>query len=109
MKPWEVYQWEFPHGEHPAVIISPHDRCVNPDIETVNVVGCSSQRANHKPEAHEVMLDREDGLEWESLARCDVLYLARKRELIRKRGTVTYERRRTIGFRIIRLFGLRLP
>src|SRR5690242_18367889 len=106
MKPWEVYQWAFPHGEHPAVIISPHDRCVNPNIETVNVVGCSSQRANRTPEAHEVMLDREDGLEWESLARCDVLYLAKKRELIRKRGTVTYERRRAIGDKIIRLFGL---
>ncbi len=109
MTPWDVYQWNFPHGAHPAVIISPHDRCVNPAIETVNVIGCSSQRASRPPEFHEVMLDREDGLEWETLARCDILYLAKKNELIRKRGLVTYERRRLIGDKIIRLFGLRLP
>ena len=109
MKPWEVYQWDFPHGTHPAVIVSPPDRCANPHVETVNVVGCSSQRANRLAEAHEVMLDTEDGLEWETLARCDVLYLARKKELVRKRGDVTYERRRAMGQRIIRLFGFWLP
>ena len=37
MKPWEVWQWEFPHGSHPAVIVSPEARCANPDIQTVNV------------------------------------------------------------------------
>lgn len=109
MTPWEVYQWKFPHGEHPAVIVSPHDRCANPDIETVNVVGCSSRRASREPSAHEVMLDKEDGLDWETLARCDVLYLARKTELVRRQGTLTYERRRAIGEKIIRLFGLWLP
>ena len=106
MKPWDVYQWQFPHGSHPAVVVSPPDRCANPNIATVNVVGCSSQRASRQPEAHEVMLNKEDGLEWETLARCDVLYLAKKSELMRKRGVVTYERQRAIGQRIIRLFGL---
>jgi hypothetical protein len=108
MKPWEVYQWEFPHGAHPAVILSPYDRCVNPDIETVNVIGCSSKRTNRLPEEHEVMLNGADGMEWETLARCDVMYLAKKSELVRKRGAVTHERRRMIGEKIIKLFGLRL-
>ena len=109
MRPWEVYQWNFPHGAHLVVIISPYDRCVNQDVQTVNVIGCSSQRASRAPEFHEGMLDREDGLEWETLARCDILYLAKKNELVLKRGAVTYERRRMIGDKIIRLFGLRLP
>ena len=106
MKQWEVWQWEFPHGTHPAVIFSPEARCANPDIQTVNVLGCSSQRARRQPEVHEVLLDREDGLDWETLCRCDVLFLARKSELTRQRGTLTRERRRQLGQKIIRLFGL---
>jgi mRNA-degrading endonuclease toxin of MazEF toxin-antitoxin module len=105
MKQWEVWEWEFPHGAHPAVIVSPEARCVNEQIETVNVLGCSSKRATRQAEAHETLLDREDGLDWETLCRCDVLYLAKKTELKRRRGALTYERRRQIGQRIIRLFG----
>lgn len=106
MNPWDVYQWRFPHGEHPAVIVSPAARCDNPDIQTVNVVGCSSKPANRSAETHEVILDNADGLDWPTLCRCDVLYLARKSELIQKRGTLTPERRRLLGHKIIRLFGL---
>jgi mRNA-degrading endonuclease toxin of MazEF toxin-antitoxin module len=106
LKPWEVWQWDFPHGSHPAVIVSPHGRCENSQIETVNVVGCSTQRARRQAELHEVLLDKEDGLDWETLCRCDVLFLTRKSELSRYRGTVTYERRRQLGQKIIKLFGL---
>lgn len=109
MNQWEVWQWEFPHGSHPAVIISPPDRCSNPDFQTVNVVGCSSQRAQRKPHLHEVLLTPEDGLDWETLCRCDVLFLARKSDLHHHRGTLTHERRRQIGQKIIRLYGLWLP
>jgi len=52
------------------------------------------------------MLDREDGLKWESLCRCDVLFLAKKSELTRRRGALTYERRRQLEQKIIRLFDL---
>lgn len=109
MKPWEVYQWSFRHGDHPAVVVSPLARCENKDIETVNVAGCSSRRAQRDAEAHELILDTEDGLDWPTLCRCDVLYLARKDELLRKRGVVTPERRRVLGRKIIQLFGLLLP
>ena len=106
MKPWEVWQWEFPHGSHPAVIVSPEDRCANADIQTVNVVGCSTQRARRMPEIHEVLLNGADGFDWETLCRCDVMFLAKKSELTRRRGMLTRERRRQIGQKIIRLFGL---
>ncbi len=109
MKPWEIYQWEFPHGEHPAVIVCPAARCDYNDIETVNVLGCSSRRAQRPALVNEVMLDEEDGLDWPTLCRCDVLFLARKDELSRRRGTVSAERRRELGQRIIRLFGLFRP
>ena len=108
MKPWEVWQWEFPHGSHPAVIISPAARCANPDLATVNVLGCSTHRARREPELHEVLLDSTDGLDWETLCRCDVLFLAKKTELSRRRGALSRERQRQIGQKIIRLFGLSL-
>lgn len=106
MKQWEVWQWDFPHGSHPAVIISPEARCQNSQIETVNVLGCSSHRAQRKPEAHEILLDVEDGLDWQTLCRCDVLFLARKTELKRHRGALTSERQRQLGQTLIRLFAL---
>ena len=107
MKPWEVWHWEFPHGSHPTVIASPEARCANPDIETVNVLGCSTQRARRAPDVHEVLLGQEDGLDWETLCRCDVLFLAKKSELKRQRGALSHARRRQLGQKIIRRFGLR--
>ena len=106
MRQWEIWDWEFPHGKHPAIVISPEDRCRNSDILTVNVLGCSSRRASRTAEIHEVLLNQDDGLDWETLCRCDVMFLATKAELTRKRGAVTRERRREIGQKVIRLFGL---
>jgi mRNA-degrading endonuclease toxin of MazEF toxin-antitoxin module len=102
---WDTYQWNFPHGEHPCVIVSPQGRCANPDIKTVNVIGCSTQRAAREPLAHELILAVEDGMDWPTLARCDVIYLANKTDLKKHRGKVTTERRRALGAKIIRLFG----
>ncbi len=106
MKPWEVWQWDFPHGSHPAVIVSPEARCANPDILTVNVAGCTTQRARRDAGVHEVLLDQADGLDWETLCRCDVLYLAKKTELVRRKGVLSLERRRELGHKIIKLYGL---
>jgi hypothetical protein len=106
MKPWEIWEWEFPHGAHPAVIVSPEARCANPDIETVNVLGCSTHRARREPLIHEALLDQADGMDWETLCRCDVLFLAKKSELRFCRGILSPERRREIGHKIIRLYGL---
>jgi hypothetical protein len=56
--------------------------------------------------AHEIILDQVDGMDWETLVRCDVIWLANKSELKLHRGSVSPERRRAIGRKIIRLFGL---
>jgi len=61
---WDTYQWKFPHGEHPWVIISPQDRASNPAIETVNILGCSTQRAARAAKEHEIILDKDDGMDW---------------------------------------------
>jgi len=55
---------------------------------------------------HEVILDEADGLDWETLCKCDVVYAAPKTELVQRRGSVTAEHRRAIAERVIRAFGL---
>ena len=105
MSPWEVWTWQFPDaGAHPAVILGTLER-----IELkrrVSVLLCSTQRAIRKPEVHEVILDDADGLDWETLCKCDLVYAVPKSELVRRRGAVSLERRRAIAERVIRGLGL---
>jgi hypothetical protein len=66
MKPWEIWTWKFPDaGEHPCVLLGPDERVSRKD--KMNVLLCSTQRATRSPEAHEVILDEADGLDWETL------------------------------------------
>jgi mRNA-degrading endonuclease toxin of MazEF toxin-antitoxin module len=105
MKPWDIYTFEFPGaGAHPAVILGTETRLANKP--KVNVLFCSSQRAARKAEALEIVLDAADGLEWETLCKCDLIFAVAKEQLTRKRGTVTRERQRQIAERVIRGLGL---
>ena len=105
MKPWEVWTWRSPDaGEHPAVVLGTEERVRLKS--RVCVLLCSTQRAVRKPEVHEVLLDEADGLSWETLCKCDVVYAAPKGELVQRRGTVSAERRRAIAERLIRALGL---
>ncbi len=105
MKPWEIYTWSFPGAEsHPAVILGTETRLANKP--KVNVLFCSSQRAKRPPELFEIVLDNADGLDWETLCKCDLVFAVPKEELGRKRGVVTLPRRRQIAERLIRALGL---
>ena len=105
MKPWEVWTWKFPDaGEHLAVVLGTEERLkLKP---RVSVILCSTQRATRKPELHEVILDQADGLDRDTLCKCDLIYAVPKSELVQRRGNVTAERRRAIAERIIRGLGL---
>ena len=63
---------------------------------------CSSQRASRLPKQHEVRLNGADGLDWETLVKCDLIYAASKEQLKDKRGTVTHARRRQIAERVVK-------
>jgi mRNA-degrading endonuclease toxin of MazEF toxin-antitoxin module len=105
MKPWDIWTWNFPGaGEHPAVILSTDDRLKFK--AQVNVLLCSTQRSTRAANAHEVILDQADGLDWESLCKCDLVLAAPKAEVVKHRGKVTTERRRAIAERVIRGLGL---
>lgn len=63
-----------------------------------------SQAAARK---HEVLLDSEDGLDWETLCRCDALYLAPLAELSQQRGAVILLRQAAIVRVILNSFAWR--
>jgi mRNA-degrading endonuclease toxin of MazEF toxin-antitoxin module len=107
VKAWDIYTFDFAGaGAHPAVIVSHPDRVAH--AEWVNVLICTSQRADRPPRENEVRLNGADGLDWETLCRCDVLWLVEKAKLHQKRGAVTRVRRRQIVDKINAAMGWKL-
>ena len=104
MKAWEIWSWKFPDArEDRAVVLGHEDRVrLKP---RVSVILCSTQRTIRKPELHEVLLDEAVGLDWEGLCKGDISYAAPKSELVKRRGSVTPERRRAIPERVIQGLG----
>jgi mRNA-degrading endonuclease toxin of MazEF toxin-antitoxin module len=88
---WEIWTFDSGHGDHPAVIISHQERATRKPL--VEVLLCSSQRAARPPEGNEVLLDSADGLNWETLCKCDLIYSVQRSLLHTKRGQVVQERR----------------
>ena len=103
MNQWEIYTWDG----HPAVIVSHPLRVARK--ESVNVMSCTTHRGVRRPEPHEVVLDRADGLEWEPLCRCDILYAVEKKHLNERRGIVTPLRRQSIIACAIATLGWQRP
>ncbi len=96
MKAWDIYSWQPPGWPepHPAIIVSHPDRVASkPDV---TVILCATRRASRQPEHNEVILDANDGLDWPTLCKCDLLYTIQKSSLSNRRGTVSPERRRRI-------------
>ena len=93
MKTFDIFSFQPPGWvePHPAVVVSHPDRAARKEV--VEVVICSSQRAARKPEPHEIILDKEDGLDWPTLCKCDLIYSAHRSDLKTQRGTVTAARR----------------
>ena len=92
---FEVWDYNFPgKWVHPVVLISHPDRCAR--AKHINVLFCTSQRQGRKPYEFEVMLNTEDGLNWETLCDCSILWVVESAALTNRRGLVSLERRRRI-------------
>ena len=109
MKQWDTFDYPFPHGVHPCVIISRTARCQNPAFSTVNILAGQSHRALRLPQDHEFLLGVEDGMDWETLIRIDFIWVADKGQFHKARKEVTPERRRALGAKLIRWFGFWQP
>lgn len=71
----------------------------------VEVVLCSTQRAQRKPELQEIILDQADGLDWPTLCKCDLIYGVEKTEIKAYRGQVSEARRAQLVRTIIAAHG----
>ena len=104
MKQWDIRLCAFAAaGGHPAVIISHPLRVERKD--TVEVLLCTTQRSGHMAAPHEVVLNGADGLDWNTLCRCDLIYSVPRNHLTDLRGSVSIERRRDIIRKIISAHG----
>ena len=99
MNAWEIWTFDPGFGDHPAVVISAPDRAARKPL--VEILLCSSQRAARWPNAGEILLDMADGLNWETLCKCDLIYSVGREALHSRRGEVTLQRRREIVRAII--------
>ena len=105
MKTFDIYTWQPPGWPepHPCVIVSHPDRTTHkPDVE---VVICSTQTARRLAAQHEIILDLADGLDWETLCKCDLIYAVPRGELKHRRGNVSLNRRRQLVQTIIAAHG----
>ncbi len=101
---FDVWRFNFPDkGEHPVVLISHPDFCAR---AVVNVLFCTSQRRSRPAKPFEVMLNGEDGMDWETLCDCSILYPVPSAALYGRRGRVTLERRRIIRAMLRDMFRL---
>jgi len=102
---FDIWRYNFPgKGEHSVVLISHPNLCANASF--VNVLYCTSQRQNRKPKPHEVLLNSEDGFEWETFCDCSRMYLVDTNALFGWRGRVSLERRRAIRAKVRDVFRL---
>jgi mRNA-degrading endonuclease toxin of MazEF toxin-antitoxin module len=102
---FDILRYEFPErGEHSVVLISHPDICAS--AKMINVLYCTSQRQNRKPQPYEVLLNGADGFEWETFCNCSTVFLVPSEKLFGRRGKVSLERRRQIRGKIRDLFRL---
>jgi mRNA interferase MazF len=87
----DVYDVEFPHGRHPAVVVT-RDTAI-PLLTTVTVVGITSRIRGLRTE---VPLGLEHGLARDCAANCDHLFTLEKRALGSFRGMLGYPERRRL-------------
>lgn len=100
MNAWDIYTGDL-YGPHPVVVVSCQPR-VDAKPQVV-VLKCTSMRPGQERQAkeNETVLDAQDGLDWKTLCRCDLLFTVDKASLRNKRGSVSIERRRDIARKIV--------
>ena len=105
--PWEIWTYDFSvEGTHPCVIFTNSARLAHPAFDRINALLCRTLRGPLQRElkAAEILLDRADGLDWETLCRVDVVHFVLKSGLRERRGVVCKERRRQICQRMLQVF-----
>jgi hypothetical protein len=110
MHQWDVVRVRInpkDRDAHPAVVISCEEDCQDGNFLRVNILYASKRPPAAQLEPWQVLLDEADGLEFQSAVDCGIFYLVDKALCSPAIGSVSTERRRTIGRKISEI--LRLP
>jgi mRNA-degrading endonuclease toxin of MazEF toxin-antitoxin module len=107
MKQWDIIHYPFAEaGPHPAVVISNDERCANLGFSTLNVLICTSLKPGAKLKPTQVMLNGADGLDWETVVKCDAIQLVPRANFGRAIGSVSLACRKQIARTLIECFRL---
>jgi hypothetical protein len=85
---------------HPAVILSGPDILSDGRQLRFNALMGTKRPPSAAILAHQVLLDRADGLEFATLVNCAVVYVVRKNAILRDAGVVSHLRRAEIARRV---------
>jgi hypothetical protein len=110
MHQWDIVRVRLNANDrdtHPAVVISCEEDCQDPEFLRVNVLYGSKKPPAEGTRPWQVLLNSADGLDFQTAIDCGVFYLVNKRDCSPAIGSVTHERRRLIGRKMIEI--LRLP
>jgi mRNA-degrading endonuclease toxin of MazEF toxin-antitoxin module len=91
---------------HPAVILSPEDILEDARQLRVNALVGTKRVPAGEILPHNVLLNGADGLEFQTLVNCAVVFMVRKKSILRHAGRVSYLRRAEIQKKVRAALGL---
>ncbi len=91
---------------HPAIILSGADILDDPRQLRFNAIMGTKRPPAAKILPHQVLLDAADGLDFQTLVNCSLVYVIRKQAIIRSAGVVSHMRRPEIAKRVRASLGL---
>ncbi len=106
---WAVVKVRFrpsDRDEHPAVIVSNSEHCLDPCIARVNVLYGSKFSAATPLRPHQAILNSADGLDLLTAVDCSYVYTIEKDAITTALGRVNLERRRALKRTIVGAFRL---
>ena len=108
MRQWDIFDFRFDHpiGTHPAVILSPDEATLNPDIKQLNVLIVTTVRPDCRPHRNDVMLNEADGLDHLSRVKVLPIVIANKNESGRRRGALSFTRQKAVAKKIREVYRL---
>ncbi|HRE84282.1 MAG TPA: type II toxin-antitoxin system PemK/MazF family toxin [Opitutaceae bacterium] len=91
---------------HPAVVVSPPDILDDARQGRINVLIGTKKVPAETVKSHQVSLNGPDGLEFQTLINCALVYQVRKSSILRSAGSVSHARRGAIATRLRAALGL---
>jgi hypothetical protein len=91
---------------HPGVVLSPEDILEDGKQHRLNVLIGTKRVPAAIVQTHQVLLNGADGLEFQTMVDCSLVYMVKKASIIRVTGTVGFFRRQEIQRKIRAHLGL---